>query len=676
MSMTQTTSRRDSPETQRCPQCNAVVPPHAAFCGACGRRIEGAASPRSAEAEAEAEFRQRYRITSLVRRRPYISLFLATDVSLQQTVIISDVDISMLDAEARQRAAQLVRREYDLLRRHAIPHLTPILRQEYDQGHIYVIAGNPFARSEAQEAGRDGAAVQAQGEGKQAGANEGGRLYTLENTLQSGIGLPGEQVAVQWIQELCETVDRLHGHQIVIGELDPQALVLGGLDYHGRPALLLCWLPLYIRTLLPVLTGATRPFKPGPFTAPEVQQGKVEARSDVYSLGALLYLLLTGTPPAAPAPHLRSPRELNPRVKPEIEAVVMRALSFERSERFQSAASLAESLANPYVSTQIARYPRPTTTLPRGEQAARAGHERQDGSSERGRKRSGRPASRTGPIAGGGQGQQAPAVDVTSVADKARGGDGQSAPAAARDQTWPEEPAPQEDIAALPTYILDRRRSELEEIGELARRVTQQLQKRITGLLPALQGKLLPSGQSSSTALVKASSTESLQERSLLRQIQRFIVGEQQRGTAAAAIIETPLRLQPGQRFAIRVRLMGRDRALPPPGSRAGSRPVGLSALTHGERVHIEVRSAIYQRYAFVVQRAVITVPASGYVAEVTIPMPPPLKGRGGRRERLHIVFSDEHRRPLYEKPFAIEILVSPLVRPGQESLQALPIPY
>jgi hypothetical protein len=237
-------------------------------------------------------------------------------------------------------------------------------------------------------------------------------------------------------------------------------------------------------------------------------------------------------------------------------------------------------------------------------------------------------------------------------------------------------PSQEEDIAALPTYILARRRSELEEIGEVARRLTQQLQKRITGILPALQGKLLPAGKSESTALVKASPTEGLQERSLLRQIQRFIVGEQQRGSAAAAIIEAPLRLQPGQRFAIRVRLMGRDRALPPPGSRAGSRPVGLSALTHGERVHIEVRSAIYQRYAFVVQRAVIMVPARGYVAEVTIPMPPPLKGRGGRRERLHLVFTDEHRRPLYEKPFALEILVSPLVRPGQEGLQALPIPY
>ncbi|MBX5450874.1 inactive serine/threonine-protein kinase VRK3 [Thermogemmatispora sp.] len=664
MSMTQTTSRRDSPDTQRCPQCNTVLPPYAAFCGTCGKRIEGAASPRPAEAEAE--FRQRYRITSLVRRRPYISLFLATDTSTQQTVVISDVDISMLDDEARQRAAQLVRREYDLLRRHAIPHLTPILRQEYDQGHVYVIAGNPFTR--AQEAGADGSA-KAQSEGPQAGAAEDGRLYTLENVLQSGIGLPDERVAVQWIQDLCETVDRLHGHQIVIGELDPQALVLGSLDYRGHPALLLCWLPLYIRTLLPVLTGTTRPFKPGPFTAPEVEQGKVEARSDVYSLGALLYLLLTGRPPSAPAPHLRSPRELNPRVKPEIEAVVMRALAFERSERFQSAASLAESLANPYISTQVVRYPRPTATAALDEQASSSGT--QNEADERSRGRSGRRSARTGPMAD---------ANLAAASEGAEGGKrGGSGPGATWEQSGAATPtAPQqaEDIAALPTYILERRRSELEEIGELARRLTQQLQKRITGLLPTLQSKLLPHGKSASTALVKALPSEGTQERSLLRQIQRFIVGEQQRGTAAAAIIETPLRLQPGQRFAIRVRLMGRDRALPPPGARAGSRPVGLSALTHGERVHIEVRSAIYQRYAFVVQRAVITVPARGYMAEVTIPMPPPLKGRGGRRERLHIVFTDEHRRPLYEKPFAIEILVSPLVRPGQEGHQALPIPY
>jgi serine/threonine protein kinase len=649
MSVTETTSRRDSPETQRCPQCNAVLPLYASFCGSCGERLEKPAASR----QDDADVRNRYRITSLIRRRPYISLFFATDTHMRRTVVISDLDISSLDEEARPRAAQLVRREYDLLRRHAIPYLTPILQQEYQNGHIYVIAGSPFVSPLQGETGAPR-----------------GQLFTLESVLQSGIGLPPEQVAIGWIRDLCETVDRLHGHQVVIGELDPQALVMDRMDYQGHPALLLCWLPLYIRTLLPMLAPNARPFKPGPFGAPELQQGKVEARSDVYSLGALLYLLLTGMPPAAPAPHLRSPRELNPRVKPELDAVVMRALAFERSERFQSAASLAESLANPYVSTQVVRYSRspagssqrnsprpPERSRHQTSQEPPPGEEDHEG------------ASPAGPSPQATQ-RSTPATEPGAVP----GG--------------PPLPAREPDIASLSTFMLARPRSESESLGEQARRLTQQLQKRITGLLPAIQDRLplrprwpgaaaLPEPRS--TALVKALPSESerlAEERSFLRQIQRFILGEQQRGTAAAAIIETPLRLRPGQRFSIRVRLMGRDRALPPPGSQPGARPVGLSALAHGDRVHIEVRSALYQRYAFVIQRAMITVPARGYIAEVTIPMPAPLKGKGGRRERLHIVFTDEQHRPLYEKAFAIEVLVSPLVRPGQEGHQALPIPY
>ncbi len=636
MSMTQTTSRRDSPETRRCPQCNAVLPPYASFCGSCGERVEQSTAPRPNDAE----ILRRYRITSLVRRRPYISLFFATDTQLNRTVALSDIDITSLDEEARHRAAQLVRREYDLLRRQAIPHLTPLIEQEYQQGHIYVVAGNPFL-----PAGNNEASTETEQQ------ITPGSLYTLESVLQSGIGLPEEALAVQWIQELCQTVDRLHGHQVVIGELDPQALVLGSMDYSGQPVLLLCWLPLYIRTLLPMLAQASQPFRPGPFSAPELQQGKAEARSDVYSLGALLYLLLTGMPPGAPAPHLRSPREINARVKPEIDAIVMRALAFERSERFQSAASLAESLANPYVSTQVVRFPRPGGRPPREKQPGRS---RQTASGQR-------PAA-------------VPSTPPTAPAGSAPPRPALPAPPAAQPSTLPE------DIAALPTHILKQRRNELEEVGELARRLTQQVQKRVTGLLPAIQNVLpvraKPAAESTAIVpVVREEEARLREERSFLRQVQRFILGEQQHGTAAAAIIETPLRLQPGQRFSIRVRLMGRDRALPPPGAKAGP-PVGLSALTHGDRVNIEVRSALYQRYAFVVQRAVITVPARGYIAEVTIPMPPPSKGRGGRRERLHIFFTDEYHRPLYERPFAVEVLVSPLVRPGQEGHQALPIPF
>ncbi|HCJ35251.1 MAG TPA: hypothetical protein DHV65_13280, partial [Ktedonobacter sp.] len=163
---------------------------------------------------------------------------------------------------------------------------------------------------------------------------------------------------------------------------------------------------------------------------------------------------------------------------------------------------------------------------------------------------------------------------------------------------------------------------------------------------------------------------------------QRFLLGEQKHSTTAAAIIETPLRVQPDRAYAIRIQLTGRN--VPTVGNSPGtfaqphskkSTPAGLSALVEGKLVFIEISSALYQNYAHVIQQAAVRVPAQGFAAEVTIPLQPLSSGSGGRRERLHIFFMDEMRRPLYEKPFIVELFISPLVQPGREGHNVLTIP-
>ncbi len=74
-------------------------------------------------------------------------------------------------------------------------------------------------------------------------------------------------------------------------------------------------------------------------------------------------------------------------------------------------------------------------------------------------------------------------------------------------------------------------------------------------------------------------------------------------------------------------------------------------------------------------QQATVPIPASGYAAEVTMPMQPLSSGPNGRRDRLHIFFTDEMRRPLYEKPFVVELFISHLVQPGREGHNVLTIP-
>src|SRR2546430_5389356 len=108
-------------------------------------------------------------------------------------------------------------------------------------------------------------------------------------------------------------------------------------------------------------TDLTRPLEtlgtPG-YIAPEQAECRatdLTSAADIYSLGAILFYLLTGRPPfvganvlvvihqaaATPAPRLRS---LAPSLDRDLETIVARCLQSDPSARYQSAGALAEDL--------------------------------------------------------------------------------------------------------------------------------------------------------------------------------------------------------------------------------------------------------------------------------------------------------------------------------------------
>jgi len=267
-----------------------------------------------------------YRVEERVGEGGMGIVFRAWDPELQRNVAVKvlraetiDGETPQLRGEARLRFLQEARAAAGLTH----PGITTVLRVGEDAGRPYI----------AMEwlAGR-----------------------TLDAILREHAPLPVEQVAQIGV-DLCEALDAAHAAGVIHRDIKPSNLVILP---DGRLKVTDFGLARLEGSNL-VKTTAGMVLATPLYASPEqLRGGNVDARSDIFSAGLVLYLALTGhrafggntlselaaaVLSGQPAP----PRRLNPLIPPGLESAILKALSRDPADRFQRAGLFADAL-RPY----------------------------------------------------------------------------------------------------------------------------------------------------------------------------------------------------------------------------------------------------------------------------------------------------------------------------------------
>jgi eukaryotic-like serine/threonine-protein kinase len=176
---------------------------------------------------------------------------------------------------------------------------------------------------------------------------------TLRDLLREGRKILPER-ALELTQGVLDALSYSHKAGIVHRDIKPANVMLGP---GGGVKVMDFGIARAVADTSATMTQTAAVIGTAQYLSPEQARGEtVDARSDLYSAGCLLYELLVGRPPfigdspvSVAYQHVREapvpPSQLDPEITPEIDAVVLKALAKDPADRYQSATEMKADIS-------------------------------------------------------------------------------------------------------------------------------------------------------------------------------------------------------------------------------------------------------------------------------------------------------------------------------------------
>jgi serine/threonine protein kinase len=312
-----------------CPNCRADNPDGENFCNNCGAQLAPSVAqvPLALEATAVPAVGSssgtsglltpgmqlehgRYVIEQVLGQGGMGAALLAKDTRVfDKQVVIKELITESSDP--LQRQADLRNFEQEVKTLVDLDHpLVPKVTDSFQEGSYYFMVQNYVAGENLEE--------------------------RVERTHQA---LP-EQEVLTYASQLLDILGYLESHRppIIHRDIKPANIIIGAKDKRAH-------LVDFGIARADVARNARRKQTtalgtPG-YAPPEQYQGNADIRSDLYALAATMHHLLTNRDPRNESPFAYPPaRSLNPKLSPDIERVLKRALALDPDKRYQTAAAM------------------------------------------------------------------------------------------------------------------------------------------------------------------------------------------------------------------------------------------------------------------------------------------------------------------------------------------------